>query len=167
MSGSKYVPLLLIAATSALVGCEPRPATAPEGAGAGSDISLLECPAAQPQTFSGNVGLLGGVLSGAGVRVIIPAGALLGLTELEVRVPASPYAEIEVTANGQEHFQFLQPVIMSIDYSRCGNISGPMSVWHIDTETKTLLENMGGINDILGRRMIFSTLHLSGYAIVN
>ena len=40
-----------------------------------------------------------------------------------------------------------------------------LSVWHIDVTTKALLENMGGVNDTVARKITFSTPHLSGYAV--
>jgi hypothetical protein len=130
--------------------------------------SFLSCKNDQEKTFAATVGPEGASFSKHGVEVVVPAGALSEPTDFVVRVPASQYAEIDVTANGQEHFQFLKPVTMSLDYGRCERTLGlGLSVWHIDPVTGSLLENMGGVDDPLNKQIIFSTLHLSSYAIVN
>jgi hypothetical protein len=164
------VPLAGLAGLLLLAACDHTPAAEPVGDAAQFALAapeLLVCPNTESTRVTGRVGLLGGVLKGSGVEVVIPAGALSGLTDFELTVPASPYAEVEITANGHEHFQFLRPVVIALDYSRCGHVPLLLTVWHIDPATHTPLENMGGVNDVLGKRVIFSTNHLSGYAIAN
>lgn len=137
---------------------------------ASSGATLLECPVDTTVRASGIVDLLGGSISAGGTTINIPAGAVLLPTEFEVVVPASKYMEVSITGGGQEHFDFLEPVTISIDYSRCSrsNIDkGPLSVYYIDEASKALLENMGGTDDKESRRITFGTDHLSGYAIAN
>ena len=123
MNRSRCVPLVIL--TSAMLGlsCDrPDPATpaaAASGSAAAAAPALLTCAPAQASTVSGQIGLLGGILSGDGVKVTIPLGAVLSPTQFTVTVPASQYAEVEITANGQDHFQFLRSVIVAIDYSDC------------------------------------------------
>ena len=171
MGRSRCVPLAFVAiAGMALAACDQAHVADP----AGQDYVRIEsggllaaCQLNPAVEFTGSAGIAGGTLAGGGVSVTIPAGALLNATSFHVRIPSSPYAEVEIRANGQDHYQFMQPVVIAIEYSRCGTPTGDLTAWHIDPETKALLEDMGGVNDVLNRRVIFSTMHLSGYAIAN
>ena len=101
------------------------------------------------------------------MSMTVPPGALNRTTDFELRVPESPYAEVEIRANGQEHWQFNKPVIIRISYGDCTEPPGELKAWHIDTATKALLEDMGGVDDPHAQQVSFTTLHLSGYAIAN
>lgn len=130
--------------------------------------ALLQCPSTQSLTTSAAVTGLGGVVSVGGTSVRIPAAALLSATTINLTVPASQYMEIEVNANNLTSFFFQQPISVTIDYSRCpiGEASKtPLSVWHIDTQTKQLLDNMGGVDDKTTHSITFTTGHFSGYAV--
>lgn len=130
--------------------------------------SLLRCPTTQTQSTTALVTTLGGVVSVGGTSVQIPAGALTAATSITLTIPASQYMEIEVKANDLTSFLFQQSVSMTIDYSRCSASEAnkaPLSVWHIDTQTKALLENMGGTDSKTSHTITFSTGHLSGYAV--
>lgn len=131
---------------------------------------LLACPATQTQTTSALVTTLGATLSLGGTSVKIPASALLAATTITLTVPASQYMEIAVQANDLTSFVFQQPISITIDYSRCPAAEAnktPLSVWHIDTQSKQLLENMGGVDDKTTHTITFTTGHLSGYAVAN
>jgi hypothetical protein len=144
----------------------PSPATSTLSVGK----TLIECPAATSETGVGVVTPLGGVVTAGGTVVTVPAGAVLVPTTIEVTVPASPYMEVDLTVPGIEHFVFEQPVAVSISYARCTRNdinSTPISAWYIDSESKALLENMGGVDDKLNRRVTFVTPHFSGYALAN
>jgi len=151
---------------------EPR-ATAPGTStlrSDGSSPALLECPSNQTTTTSAVVGLLGGAVTLGGTTITIPGGALTAPTLLQVTIPASRYMEIDVTAVGFTSFLFQKPVSVTIDYSRCTRSDldqQTLHVWHIDPDTKQLLEDMGGVDDKSSRRITFSTGHLSGYAVAN
>ena len=171
MGRSRCVPLAFVAiAGTVLAACDQTHVADPPGQDyvrIESGGLLAACQLNPEVEFTGSAGVAGAVLAGGGVTMTIPAGALLNATSFHVRIPSSPYAEVEIHADGQEHYQFLQPVVIAIDYSRCGTPSGDLTAWHIDPETKALLEDMGGVNDVLNQRVIFSTMHLSGYAIAN
>lgn len=170
MRRSRCVPLaFLVAASGVLAACDPlaEPQGQPEYVQIESRGLLSLCEVAPSVKSTGIVGPLGGSVTAGGVTMTLPAGAVLEPTEFRVHVPSSPYAEVEIQANGQEHFQFLAPVVIAMDYSRCSVSSDALTVWNIDPATKALLENMGGVNDVLNRRVTFSTMHLSGYAIAN
>jgi hypothetical protein len=133
---------------------------------------LLICPSTQDQSISASMGLDGGTLSLAGSSVTIPAGALdpslltLGPATVQLDIPAGQYMEVVLTVNGQ-HTSFLQPVIVTIDYSRCNRwftLTHLLSAWYVD-DSNTLLQNMGGFDNKLTQQFIFSSLHFSGFAI--
>jgi hypothetical protein len=133
-----------------------------------SQRRLIECPTTQTSTASGFINVLGGTIASAGTSISLPAGSVLGATLLRVTVPASTYMEVEVTANDLLTFLFVKPVTITIDYSRCPTSvtqGKTLTVWHINTQTKLLIENMNGVNDPVQRKITFTTGHLSGYAI--
>jgi hypothetical protein len=172
MRRSRYVPLVAaIAASAVLAACDQARVADPvhETDYEGVELRglLSACTVAPSAKATAIIDALGGSVSVAGVTLTLPAGAVDEATEFRVHVPSSTHAEVEIRANGQEHHQFLSPVVIAMDYSRCSTPSGELAVWHIDPQTKALLENMGGVNDVLNQRVIFSTMHLSGYAIAN
>ena len=133
-----------------------------------SQRRLIECPTTQTSTNSALLGVLGGTVAAAGTSISLPAGAVLVGTLIRETVPASTYMEIDVTANDLLSFLFLKPVTITIDYSRCPTsvtAGKTLTVWHINTQTKVLIENMHGVNDPVQRKISFTTDHLSGYAI--
>lgn len=129
---------------------------------------LIACPTNETVTNSGVLGTLGGTVSAAGSSITLPLAAVVGPTLIRVTVPTSSYMEIDVTANDLLSFLFRKSVTITIDYSRClpsVTQGKTLTVWHIDTQTKALLENMNAVNDPVARRITFTTDHLSGYAI--
>ena len=147
----------------------PATVTAPSALLTGTP-SLVSCPGGDGGATSGLVGVLGGTLQLGSTRVSIPAGAVLSPTIFTLTTPASEHMEIRVTALNALHYVFRRPVTITIDYGRCAaeaTDAAPLSVWYIDTGTKALLENMGGINDPVARTITFTTDHFSGYAIAN
>ena len=134
----------------------------------GSSPKLLYCPASETQSTTGLIGSLGGALSLGGTSVTIPGGALLDDTSVELTIPAGQYMEVDLTVNNGQHINFLQPVVVTIDYSRCNRFTTLLrllSVWNIDQDTKALLQNMGGIDNKLTQSITFVTPHFSGFAI--
>jgi len=134
----------------------------------GSSPKLLSCPTNETKTATALIGSLGGSLSLLGTSVTIPGGALLDDTSVELTIPAGQYMEVDLTVNNGQHINFLQPVVVTIDYSRCNRFNTLfklLSVWNIDQDTKALLENMGGIDNKLTQSITFVTPHFSGFAI--
>lgn len=168
--------LVALGAAGAVAACDaPTPTATPSAPpvllATGADgFQPLECPVGTTSTSSGVVGALGGTVTLGGHSIVVPAGAVLGLTELTLVEPASNYMEIAVHANGEEHFTFLAPIAITISYDRCtrSNIDKEtLTVWHIDETTGEFLEHMGGTDDKEARNVTFSTDHLSGYVIAN
>jgi hypothetical protein len=129
---------------------------------------LLACPTNETQSTSGLIGDLGGTLSLGGTSVAIPLGALLGPTTVEMTIPAGRDMEVDLTVNGGQHITFLQPVVVTIDYSRCNRLNTllrRLSVWNIDPDTKALLQDMGGVDNKLAQTIVFLSTHFSGFAI--
>lgn len=130
--------------------------------------TLLQCPVDVTRSTSLTIGFLGGTLELDGHRVLIPLGAVLAPTEFTLSVPASNYVEIDVRAKGQEHFEFLEPVALTISYNRCtrSNIDKEsLHVYYVDSESKTIIEDLGGADDKILRTVTTSTDHLSDYAL--
>jgi hypothetical protein len=145
----------------------PDTTPGPDTSGIGQR-QLIECPTNQTSAASALIGVLGGTVAAAGTSISLPAGSLLTVTLIDVTVPASTYMEVDITANALPIFLFLKSVTVTIDYSRCPTSvtqGKTLTVWHINTQTKLLIENMNGVNDPLQRKMTFTTDHLSGYAI--
>ena len=165
-------PLALVAALT-LAACADSPRrtdkiVAPPSLDVSASRTLLQCPTSQSASAFGLLGLLGGTVSLGGNSVALPFGAVSVPTLITLRVPASSYVEVDVTANDLLTFLFRRPVSITIDYSRCpaeATAGAPLTVWHIDPQSKALLEPMGGLNDPVRRRITFETGHLSGYAI--
>ena len=126
---------------------------------------LVACPSNTTVSSSALLGVAGGTVTAAGSSGRIPPGALTEPTQISLTVPASPNMQIDVQAGDEEHFTFRLPVTVTIDYSRCENITGRISVWHIEDLTRTLLEQLPAIDDRLNRKITFITGHFSSYAI--
>lgn len=164
------------ALVASVAGCDRASPVAPEraptaprtsllGGVLGTVPQLLGCPSDESQSASAVIGPEGGSLVSGGFRVDFPAGAVDSARTFTLSVPASRYLEIEVHADGFEHYVFATPVTVTLDASRCGVLPLGLQVWNIDTETKALLEPMGGSLDLLTRTVRFRTPHFSGYTI--
>jgi hypothetical protein len=132
--------------------------------------TLIACPTATTQSVTARIGPLGGLLALGNTRVVIPLGAVLFPQDFTLTIPASPYAEIRVRAGSAEHYLFQHPVLMTIDYSRCATPeldTRQLSVWNVDESSRALLEQMSGVDDKLTHTIVFTTIHLSGYAVAD
>ncbi len=151
----------LVAAAS----CEPPTSAADQDP---TNVQLVVCPTTVTRSTQAIIGPVGGILSLDGTVIGIPSGALSAPTLITLTIPASEYMEIDVRANDLLSFVFNKPIGIRLDYSRCTNPvlpSASLSVWHIDAQTKALLENMNGTDNKAGRFIDFTTGHLSNYAI--
>jgi hypothetical protein len=135
-----------------------------------SEPRLLRCESTETLTQSALIGVDGGTISIGGTSVVFPAGSLLGLTNVTLTIPASPYVEIDIQTDGEN--QFLEPLlrpIVTISYARCGNrldvLFNRLSAWYIDSETKELREKQLSFDNKLTRTVTFRARHFSGYAI--
>jgi hypothetical protein len=137
--------------------------------GRGSIVStvtgLLSCPTSESATAAATIGPEGGVLVLDGHRFAVPAGAVAESTTFVMTAPAGRYLEVDVSAVGVERYIFLEPVTITLDLRRCPPSIGPFHAWYIDTRTKALKEDLGGVTDLLSRTHTFQTGHLSGYAV--
>src|SRR5687767_3729671 len=132
------------------------------------NFTLASCPTTVSRTTQALIGPLGGTLSLGGTIIGIPSGALSAPTLITLTIPASQYMEIDVRANDLLSFVFNKPIGIRMDYSRCTSPvvdQAKLSVWHIDAQSKALLENMGGTDNKSANTIDFSTGHLSNYAI--
>jgi hypothetical protein len=113
------------------------------------------------------LGPLGGIIRRGGHAVRMPLGALLALQLFSVAEVPGELVAVDVHAVGLEIFHFHRPITVTVDYSRCGDVQGPLRAWHIDPATRELLEDMGGVTDTVRRTHTFQTTHLSVYAMAN
>lgn len=164
---------LLFAVSLAAAGCDRAENTLVEPdapAFSTSSSTLVECPVSETRSVTKELGLLGGTIELDGHSMTLPLGAVLAPTTFTFTVPASKFVEIEIHADGAEGFEFEEPVSIGISYQRCtrSNIdNSTLTAWYIDSETKALLEHMGGTDDKLARTVTFGSGHLSGFAIAN
>jgi hypothetical protein len=173
--------LALAACSGDVMSPTPPAARAPAAAGSllpwsgspdaeASATTLINCPTPTTQSVTSHIGPLGGLLALGNTRVIIPLGAVLFPQDFTLTIPASPYAEIRVRAGDAEHYLFRYPVSMTIDYSRCATPeldTHALSVWNIDEDSRALLEPMLGVDEKLTHTIVFTTTHLSGYAVAD
>lgn len=166
--------LALAAGAVLLASCADgtRSTLAPDDALRASNESatLIECSADSTRSVTATIGALGGSIELGAHRMSLPLNAVTVPTEFTLTVPASKYMEVDIRANGQEHHQFNTPVELTVDYSRCtrSNIDlekTSLKIFYIDSGTKAILEDMGGVDDKATRTVTTSTDHLSGYAI--
>ena len=128
---------------------------------------LLACPGMKAGQATRVIGPGGGLLRVDGHAVAIPRGAVKTPTRFTLTVPGSGYAEIDVKAEGFDHYVFARPVVVTIDYSMCGvePTSRPFYGWYIDQSSHKLLQDMAAVDDRYNQRLFFATDHFSGYAV--
>lgn len=133
-------------------------------------VSLVSCPTGETRAASAHVPPQGVALGLGRHQVSLPDGAVADTTLVTLEVPASQHLRVELRANEHEHYQFMAPLTVTLDYGRCSMKEiekGALSVWLLDDSTGALLQNMGGHDDRPSRTITFTTDHFSGYAIAN
>ena len=165
---------IVVALAAGLTACS-EPTTAPTSEAPAptlnetqSSASLLRCQWTFFDITWGLVGPLGGLLSLDGHSITVGPLALDRLALITLRTPSSRLIEVEARVNGQDHFQFGQPITVTLDYSRCRSWElgpEPVTVWQIDPATKAFIREMGGVDDRANKRISFTTDHFSGYAV--
>jgi hypothetical protein len=135
-----------------------------------SGPKLLKCAARSAASVRKQLDDLGGDVAVGANRLSVPNGAVNGPTTFELVVPATNRAQVDLSANGLEHFAFGKPVAISIDLGHCTDAElagGPLSVWYIDAQTGALLQEMGGSFDAVAKSITFWTTHFSSYAVAH
>jgi hypothetical protein len=130
--------------------------------------TLIECPVNEQKSASATLDARGGTLRLDGHQLTLPLVAVSAPTAFTLAAPVSNYMEIRIRAGGHDDFAFDRPATITIDYSRCtrSNIDkAELSVWKIDPVTKTLIQNMGGVDDKEARTITFQTGTLSTWSI--
>ena len=130
--------------------------------------ALLSCGVATPVTQSAVIGPKGGSIVTSGATLVIPGGAVTEPTTFTVSVPATPYVEVDVRAEGHDHFEFKHPVFITLSYARCDDASigtkALKAVW-IDTQSREVLDVMNAVDVRKDKEIKLLTDHLSGYAV--
>lgn len=170
---SVLLPAILLAAAA----CSDAPTSAPAGPSAVAPTravtvaaagNLLECASAPASSVTRLITPAGGFVATGGHAIAIPRGAVAKPVRITMSVPASRFVEVDISAEGSAHYQFRRPVVVTLDYSRCGASADDltsMTAWYVDRSTLGFLADMGGIDDRYFRRIVFTTDHLSGYAV--
>ena len=176
MTRPRFPAFVLVLTTATVLGaCAGSDRTVAPEAGTplallgGSSPQLLSCANAPASTSGIVTPSLGGRIAVGGVSITLPAGAVVEPTTISITVPASPHREVQIRANGQEHFQFLETAVVTLSYESCGvSLLAPaLAVWNVDEATRAPLAQMLSVDNRLTRTVTFVTNHLSGYAIAN
>lgn len=133
-----------------------------------SGVSLLNCPSTDTAKASGNIGMSGGTIQVAGHALVIPKGALPSPQKFEIEVRWSPHLVVSFRAEGHETYEFLQPVSLTLNYSRCETTaeSAPdLHVYYVDPASLEIREDVGGVLDAVSNTVTAQTTHLSDYAV--
>lgn len=164
---------LLLAATLAASCTRPDLATGPVGPTAAparaslvGTLTRLSCHTDQVLSVSGPIGPAGGELRVGGFGVSFPAGAVKSTETFEVNVARGETLELEAHAVGKGSYAFAVPVTVTMNLAGCGTLPSGLRAYYTDSDTKALLEDMGGAVDLIGRRLVFKTPHFSGYTVV-
>lgn len=173
-SGRPVAVLALVALTLAACGAPDAPVAPTASASLSSTLDdttsgwqLLQCEGGVTQSTSATIGTSGGTLALSSSWTTIPSGAVGTTQTFQASTLTGDLVGVDVHAVGQTSYRFRQPITITIDYSRCGNVQGPLRVWYIDPVTHALLEDMGGVNDTFLKTISFTTTHLSIYAVAN
>lgn len=132
--------------------------------------SPLPCPTTDTFTATKTIGLWGGTVSAGGSSITLPFGAVLSPTTITLTVPASEYMEVDIQANGQEHYTFLLPVTIVMGYQQCTDPAfdeGPLVAWYWDSLLEILLQPFPSVDDKTARTVTFESNHLSVFVIAN
>jgi hypothetical protein len=127
--------------------------------------TFLTCGVAAPARASAVIGRTGGVLRVDGHALLVPPRAVPRPTRFTITVPASPFLEIDISAEGRDDYRFARPVAVTISYARCDPASLPdarLEAWWVEGNDGVI----AGVDDRRSRRVTFLTDHLSGYAVI-
>lgn len=135
---------------------------------ANAGAALLACPVDTSASASAVIGRHGGVVSVGRFAMRVPPNAVRTPTLFTFTVPASDFLEVDIHAQGAAHYTFERPVTITLDYARCGTARlSNLDAWNIDPDTKQPIERMHGHSKVGQRLFVFSTEHLSGYALAD
>jgi hypothetical protein len=134
-------------------------------ASAPGQVTKLACPRDVDLWGTAVVGPEGGTVNAGAVRVDFPAGAVTAQQTFTAHVVGGTYVDVELTAGDSAHYTFAIPVTVTLDLSRCGSLPLGLRAFYMDSQTKTLLEDMGGTLDLTGKTLRFTTPHFSGYTV--
>jgi hypothetical protein len=169
MITSRYAAVAVLSAGILLSACDRDTVVAPHAPQfSSSSPVLVECPQNSTQSATAVLGPLGGMLALNGHKLTLPPGAVLSPTEFVMTALEGKYVEIAITAGGRSGFAFLEPVELTIDYSRCtrSNFANtPLRIVKLRKATKEIIKDMGGTDDKVARVVTTRSDSLSSYAI--
>lgn len=134
----------------------------------GAQHDLLACPGGDDDAVATKViGPKGGKIKLGGFMMQVPAGAVPETTTFVMRVPEDKVLKVKIRARGEQHYTFLAPVQITLDYSRCRTAPSDPTAWYVDENSDAELEQMPGNNNSRAQTFTLQTGHLSGYALAN
>lgn len=134
----------------------------------GAQHDLLACPGGDDNDVATKViGPKGGKLKLGKFVMVVPPGAVPETTTFVMRVPLSKVLKVKIRARDAQHYTFLAPVQITLDYSRCSVAPSDPTAWYVDEGTDAELEQMPGFNNSNTETFTLQTGHLSGYALAN
>ena len=154
--------------------CDAPSTTAPELAPALSrrapqfEQQIAACPTTRSYRAERTLGPRGGSISAGHHRLTVPRGVLTEPTRFTLYAPAGQEVKIELSANGESHYEFAAPVAVTISYERCARQHlppTPMTAWYVDDAGTRFLERMGGRDDRIRKTVTFRTTHFSTYLV--
>jgi hypothetical protein len=131
-------------------------------------VELLHCPLSFSASSSATIGSGGGSLSVNGHELRIPEGAVTSPQKFTVAITASEYLELDIRADGHDHYVFAKPVRITVSFDRCVDaalLEDELRVYYIDPDTKDAIEDVGGTVNTSDSSIAAWTDHLSDYAV--
>lgn len=172
---NRFIPLFLCTALAlTLAHCSESAPTTPAAAPTfslsrvGAHHDLLDCPGGDDDAVATEViGPKGGRLTLGKFAMVVPPGAVPETTTFVLRVPEANVLKVKIRARGEQHYTFLAPVQITLDYSRCRTNPSDPTAWYVDESSNAELEQMPGFNNSMAETFTLQTGHLSGYALAN
>lgn len=159
---------LTLAHCSADAPTTPAVAPAFSLSGVVAQHDLLACPGgSDDDVVTKVIGPNGGKIKLGGFVMRVPAGAVPETTTFVMRVPQANVLKVKIRARDEQHYTFLAPVQITLDYSRCSAAPPELTAWYVDENSDAELEQMPGVNDSHAQTFTLQTGHLSGYALAN
>ena len=170
----KFVKTLLMAvAVTACSEGSDLVAPAPQGGLVSSTgVAAVQAfsPRASDVTVTQTIGANGGTISGGGVTLSIPAGALSADTEISMTVPAGKFLEVQFAPHG---LQFSQPATLSFGLAGTAaanaRVAGSLAGMYFDGDLAS--GNFRALETfdvrVKGATLSYDISHFSGYCVVS
>ena len=129
---------------------------------------LISCNVRQTSYGAEWIGPSGGIVRVGPHALVIPSGALRSYTRITATAPKGNTVLVDFEPHG---LKFAKPTALSLSYKECG-LTGTLlgglllDVVYVD-DSKSILEVLPSLNDLLNQRVIGRVDHFSGYALAD